>query len=250
MITKEELDKLVEQYETTEFIKDDPIQFPHKFQDAEDIAIAAFLASCIAYGNRKVILLKMEELLKLIDYKPYDFVISFESKRLGNYNYRFTKEPDFAKFFKKLNNLYQNKKSLKWLFESNYNGDTISMLQAVCNYFYDDCDLTQGYCHLVPNPKKGGTLKRLNMFLRWMVRKPPVDLALWDFIPTSELVIPFDTHVARMSREMGLLTRTSNDYKAVLELTNNLKKFDEKDPVKYDFALFGYGITHQNRQQI
>lgn len=247
MITKDELDKLVEQYETPEFIKDDPIQFPHKFKNEEDVTIAGFLASCIAYGNRKVILKKIDELLNLIEYKPYDFVMNFEPKMLGDYNYRFTKEPDFANFFKKLNNLYKNKKCLKWLFESNYNGDTIPMLQAVCNYFYDDCDLTQGYCHLVPNPKKGGTLKRLNMFLRWLVRKPPVDLALWDFIPTSKLVIPFDTHVARISRGMGLLTRNSNDYKAVLELTNNLKQFDANDPAKYDFALFGYGITHPNR---
>ena len=105
MITKEELDTLVEQYETSDFIKDDPIQFPHKFTNEEDITIAGFLASCIAYGNRKVILRKIDELLKLIDYKPYDFVMNFEPKMLGDYNYRFTKEPDFANFFKKLNNL-------------------------------------------------------------------------------------------------------------------------------------------------
>ena len=247
MITKEELDNLVDQYENTEFIKDDPIKFPHKFQNKDDIVIAGILASCIAYGNRKVILKKVEELLNLMDNKPYDFILNFEPKMLGDYNYRFTKEHDFANFFKKLNNLYKNKKSIRYLFEKNYNGDTVQMLQAVCNYFYSDCDLTQGYCHLVPNPQKGGTLKRLNMFLRWMVRKPPVDLALWDFIPTSELVIPFDTHVARISREMKLLTRNSNDYKAVLELTNNLKKFDCNDPTKYDFALFGYGITHPTR---
>ena len=118
------------------------------------------------------------------------------------------------------------------------------MLQGVCDYFYDGVQLTQGYCHLIPNPRNGGALKRLNMFLRWMVRKPPVDLGLWDFIPTSKLLIPFDVHVARISREMGLLGRNSDDCKAVIELTERLKNFDSIDPVKYDFALFGYGVTH------
>lgn len=244
MITKEELDKLVEKYENSEFINNDPIKFLHKFKNEEDATLAGFLASCIAYGNRKVFIKKIDELLEIMDNKPYDFIINFEPKMIKNYNYRFTKENDFINFFKKLNALYKDKKTLKYLFESNYNGEIISMLQAVCNYFYQDCNLTQGYCHLVPDPKKGGTLKRLNMFLRWMVRKPPVDLAMWNFIPTSNLVIPFDTHVARMSREMGLLSRNSNDYKAVIELTNNLKQFDKNDPVKYDFALFGYGISH------
>lgn len=244
MITKKELDKLVEEYETPSFIKSDPIQFPHKFSNEEDITITAFLSSCLAYGNRKVIIKKIEELLELMDNHPYDFITNFEPQMLKDFNYRFTKEPDFAMFFQKLKDLYTNKKSLTELFQSNYNGDIIPMLQAVCNYFYCDCDLTQGYCHLIPNPKKGGTLKRLNMFLRWLVRKSPVDMALWNFIPTSKLLIPFDTHVARMSRELGLLERNSNDYKSVIELTNNLKKFDSNDPTKYDFALFGYGITH------
>ena len=118
------------------------------------------------------------------------------------------------------------------------------MLQCVCDYFYSDCELTQGYCHFVPNPKKGGAMKRLNMFLRWMVRESSVDLGVWDFIKPSQLYIPLDTHVARISRELNLLTRNANDMKSVIELTDTLKSFDEEDPIKYDFALFGYGINH------
>ena len=96
---------------------------------------------------------------------------------------------------------------------------------------------------MIPNPEKGGAMKRMNMFLRWMIRKPPVDFGIWNCIPASELLIPLDVHVARISRELGLLTRNSNDFKAVIELTDNLKSFDNSDPVKYDFATFGYGVS-------
>ena len=99
---------------------------------------------------------------------------------------------------------------------------------------------------MIPNPAKGGAMKRMSMFLRWMVRKGPVDFGIWDFMPPSELLIPLDVHVARISREMGLLTRKQNDFKAVIELTNNLKKFDPQDPVKYDFAMFGFGVNNKN----
>lgn len=244
MITQKELDKLVKQYETKEFIKDDPIQIPHRFETEEDITISAFVTSCFAYGNRKVFIENLNELFERIDNQPYNYVVNFDSNILKDFNYRFSKDIDVICFFKKLQELYKKGSSLKQLFEENYKGDIQSMFQSVCNYFYCDCNLTQGYCHLIPNPQKGCAMKRMNMFLRWMVRKPPVDFGIWNFIPTSELVIPFDTHVARMSRKLGLLERKSNDFKAVKELTQNLKQFDSTDPVKYDFALFGYGVTH------
>ncbi len=244
MITKKELDTLVKEYETKDFIKDDPIQIPHRFENEEDITISAFITSCFAYGNRKVFIRKLNELFQMIDNKPYNFVMNFEPNKLQNFNYRFSKELDVIAFFAKLHELYKSGKNLKKLFKENYQSDIQSMLQAVCDYFYNECDLTQGYCHLIPNPKKGCAMKRMNMFLRWMVRKPPVDFGLWNFIPKSELLIPFDTHVARMSRNLGLLNRNSNDFKAVQELTECLKSFDKNDPVKYDFALFGYGVTH------
>ena len=246
MITKKELDELVKQYETTDFIKDDPIQIPHRFKTEEDITISAFITSCFAYGNRKVFIQKLNELFDKIDNKPHEYVLNFEPDLLKDFNYRFSKDTDVICFFEKLHDLYKNKSSLKELFKQNYNGDIQQMMQAVCNYFYCDCNLTQGYCHLFPNPQKGCAMKRVSMFLRWMVRKPPVDFGIWDFIPKSELVIPLDTHVARMSRKLGLLSRNSNDFKAVRELTDKLKQFDNNDPVKYDFALFGYGVAHKD----
>lgn len=244
MITKEELNELVKNYENKDFIKDDPIQIPHRFESEEDITISAFVTSCFAYGNRKVFIQKLNDLFEMIDNKPHHFVLNFEPEKLQNFNYRFSKECDVISFFAKLHGLYTSGKNLKTLFQENYNSDIQTMMQAVCDYFYCNCDLTQGYCHLIPNPQKGCAMKRMNMFLRWMVRKPPVDFGIWKFIPQSELLIPFDTHVARMSRELGLLDRNSNDFKAVQELTNKLKQFDKDDPIKYDFALFGYGVTH------
>lgn len=245
MISKEELDLLAKQYETKDFIKDYPIQIPHRFKNEEDITISAFVTSCFAYGNRKVFIRKLNELFNMIDNQPYNYVLNFDPNRLKDFSYRFSKDCDVIAFFAKIHELYKTG-TLKELFKNNYNGDIQSMLQAVCDYFYCDANLTQGYCHLIPNPKKGCAMKRMNMFLRWLVRKPPVDFGLWEFIPQSELVIPFDTHVARMSRNLGLLNRNSNDFKAVKELTTCLKNFDGNDPVKYDFALFGYGVTHPN----
>ena len=119
--------------------------------------------------------------------------------------------------------------------------------KIVTDYFYSRAaaNAGQGFYFMIPNPENGGAMKRMNMFLRWMVRKPPVDFGVWDFIPTGELLIPLDVHVARISRQMGLLTRSSNDFKAVIELTDNLKKFNSEDPVRYDFATFGYGVNQK-----
>lgn len=244
MITKVEFDKLVETYETEDFIKDDPIQFPHRFKEEKDIEIAGFVASCFAYGNRKVFIKKLNELFEIMNNEPYEFVMNFDSKPLKDFNYRFSKGKDTTELLQKISHLYQKGSSLRDLFLKNFDNEMIPMLQCVCDYFYADCDLTQGYCHFVPNPKKGGAMKRLNMFLRWMVRKSPVDLGVWDFIKPSQLYIPLDTHVARISRELNLLTRNANDMKSVIELTEALKSFDAKDPIKYDFALFGYGVNH------
>lgn len=244
MILKENLDELVKMYETFDFIKDDPIQFPHRYQDREDIEIAGFIASCFSYGNRKIFISKLNELFNLLNNKPYNSLMNFDLTLFKNFNYRFSKAEDVILLLNKISDLYKKGSSLQDLFKENYNGDLIKMMQGVCDYFYENAKLSQGYCHLISNPKNKGAMKRLNMFLRWMIRKSDVDLGVWNFILPSELLIPLDTHVARISRELGLLTRKSNDMKSVFELTSNLKKFDYNDPVKYDFAMFGYGITH------
>ena len=124
------------------------------------------------------------------------------------------------------------------------------MLKIVVDYFYARAPKTvgQGFYHMIPNPDNGGAMKRMNMFLRWMVRKPPVDLGIWEFIKPKDLLIPLDVHVARVSRQMGLLKRKSNDFRAVLELMKPLREFCPEDPVKYDFAMFAFGIESSNKK--
>ena len=247
MITKFELDNLVEKYETVEFIKDDPIQFPHRFKNKKDIEIAGFVASILAYGNRKVFIKKLDELFQIAENEPFNFVLNFEPKVLGNFNYRFGKVEDFSEIFQILRQLYEKDGGLEELFKYGYcERDILKMFQVVSDYFYSRVNSNfagQGFSFMIPNPKNGGAMKRMSMFLRWMVRDGNVDLGIWDFVPKSELVIPLDVHVARVSREMGLLKRSSNDFKAVMELMSNLKVFDSSDPAKYDFAMFGYGVN-------
>lgn len=247
LISKNELETLAEKYEVKDFILDDPIQFPHRFNDEKDIEISAFIASLFAYGNRKVFINKLNDLFNIMQNEPYNYVSNFEPKTLKGFNYRFAKDFDVIEVFRILNKLYNDKSGLKELFEYGYKLDSkiLTMLQTATDYFYSNVknEVGMGFYHLIPNPQNGGAMKRMNMFLRWMVRKGPVDLGLWNFIPTSELLIPLDVHVARLSREMGLLTRSSNDFKAVLELSKKLKEFDSKDPIKYDFAIFGLGVN-------
>lgn len=212
----------------------------------QNVEIAAFLASLFAYGNRKVFIKKLDELFQIMNNDPLEFVLNFDPKTLKGFNYRFAKDVDIIEVFNILNKLYSKDGGLKKLFEYGYELDNsiLTMLQAVTDYFYSNVknEVGMGFYHLIPCPKNGGAMKRMNMFLRWMVRKPPVDLGVWDFIERSELLIPLDVHVARVSREMGILKRNSNDFKAVLELSENLRKFDPNDPVKFDFAMFGVGI--------
>src|SRR5574344_743703 len=215
-ITKFELDELAKKYETTDFIKEDPVQFPHRFKEKKDVEIAGFVASMFAYGNRKIFISKLNELFNIMENKPLDFILNFDGKLLKVFNY-----------------VYEHKKEIG------------QMLQVVTDYFYSNQknNVGQGFYHMVPNPACGGAMKRMNMFLRWLIRKSPVDLGVWNFIPKSELLIPLDVHVARISREMGLLRRNSNDFKAVWELTAKLREFCPEDPVKYDFAIFGLGVN-------
>lgn len=249
MIVKTELEKLTKKYETADFIKDDPIQFPHRFNNPEDIEIAGFIASIFAYGNRKVFIKKLHELFDIMQNKPLEFVLNFDAKKLQRFNYRFAKDIDIIEVFCILNKLYGEGKGLKELFEHGWrvNNSVRTMLQSVVDYFYSNVknNVGQGFYHLIPDPQNGGAMKRMNMFLRWMIRKGPVDLGLWSFMSASELLIPLDVHVARISREMGLLYRSSNDFKAVLELNENLKEIDPEDPAKFDFAIFGLGVNRE-----
>ncbi len=241
---KADLDKLVQKYETKEFIENDPIQFPHRFEDERDIELAGFISSLFAYGNRKIFIKKLDELFQIMQNEPLNFVQNFDEKSLKSFSYRFSKDFEIVELFKILKKLYKTS-NLKELFEYGYSKkDIFVMEQIVVDFFYSNVknSVGQGFYHLLPSPEKGGAMKRMNMLLRWFVRDGIVDLGIWKFIKKSELLIPLDTHVARLSREMGILKRSSNDKKAVIELSEKLKEFDPQDPIKYDFAIFGLGV--------
>lgn len=252
MITKEEIDKLVQTYETKEFFYDDPVGIPNRFSDKKDKEIAGFIASLVAYGRREVFLKKLAILFEIAQNEPLNFILNFEPKILGDFNYRFGKPDDFAQIFNILRDLYEKEGGLEELFKYGYeNQINENMFIPVTDYFYSKArdNSAQGFRFMLPDARKGSAMKRMCMYLRWMVRKGPVDFGLWNFMPASDLYIPLDTHVARISREMGLLTRNANDFKSVVELTENLKKFDANDPAKYDFALFGYGVNEQQTKK-
>ena len=248
---KKQLDEYILKYETADFIINDPIQFIHQFKNKEDAEIAGFIASMFAYGKREVFISKLNYIFNLMEHKPLDYVKSFNLKKhnINGCDYRFSKDCDFIQIIKILNKLYSENENIETLFKYGYKqkNDVWNMFQVVTDYFYSniDSEVTKGFYHMLPNPSKKSAMKRMNMLMRWFIRKSPVDIGIWNFIPTSELLIPLDTHVAKISRKLGLLTRNDNGYESVMELTNNLKKFDPIDPIKYDFALFGYGVNNK-----
>jgi len=249
MITKVELDELCAKYENKDFIKDDPVQFIHRYKNKKDIEIAGFIASLLAYGSRKQFIKKLDELLvEIAQNEPLNFIENFSPELIGDFNYRFGKPVDFVSIFNIMKELYKTSQGLEELFEHGYKQK--KMFETVTDYFYSRAsdNVGQGFYHMIPNPRNGGAMKRMCMYLRWMVRKSPVDVGIWNFISPSELYIPLDVHVGRISREMGLLTRNANDFKAVIELTNKLKEFCPQDPVKYDFAIFSYGINNSKQK--
>lgn len=245
------LDKYIQEYETTEFIKNDPVQFVHRFSSKNDKEIAGFIASMFSYGKREVFIEKLNYIFNLMDNKPYDYICSFDYKlnNIRGCDYRFSKNCDLVQILKILHDLYTEGETLETLFEYSYKTkySIWDMFQGVTDYFYarQNMEITKGFYHLLPNPAKKSALKRHNMLMRWFVRKSDVDIGIWNFIDKSELLIPLDTHVAKISRKLGILTRNDNAYESVIELTENLKQFDSQDPVKYDFALFGYGVNNK-----
>lgn len=246
------LDKLVETYETIDFIKDDPIQFPHRFKDKEDIEIAGFIASLFAFGKRELFIKKLNQFFEIAHEKPLNYIINGDFSQIveQNFNYRFIKPDDMVEMLKILNLLYKKDGGLENLFAKGYEltletQSKQDLFKYVIDYFYSRVSQNAGagFYFMFPNPYKGGAMKRMCMFLRWMVRKSDVDLGIWNFMPPSELLIPLDVHVGRISKELGILNRKANDFKSVLEITDKLCEFCSEDPIKYDFAMFGYGVN-------
>ena len=242
---KEYLDELVSKNNTKAFIKDDPVQFPHRYNDKRDIEIVSFLVATIAWGNRKMILNNANKMLNMMGKSPYDYVMSGGYEKLEDEKcvHRTFFNRDFKYYCKGISGIYKN--------------DGINSLEDV--FYNEENDVWKGiqnFRDMMANangetskhisnpsccePKKGSACKRLHMALRWLVRNDGiVDLGIWKRLNPKDLMIPLDVHVARVSRDLGLIERKSNDRQTVEMLTAKLREFDANDPVKYDFALFG-----------
>ncbi len=243
---KEFLDRKVEMYNSPEFIASDPIAVPHSFTHKADREIAGFLTATISWGNRKAILKSGFQLMNLMDNAPQDFILNFEKSDLKifeHFKYR-TFQPDDIKYFiQQMHFIYKNYKDLESFFVQDPQLSTKEIISNFRTNFIENNPQQRTLKHLA-NPKQGSAAKRINMFLRWMVRKDKhgVDFGIWKSIKPNSLIIPLDVHSASSARKLGLLTRKSNDWKAADELTEKLKTFDAEDPIKYDYALFGLGV--------
>ena len=249
---KKLLDEKVDLYYKQDFIKDDPISIPHKFSKKQDIEIAAFWTAILAWGQRKTIINKATDLFERMDQSPYDFIVNHtekDRKNFESFKHRTFNATDTIYFLEFLQNHYKNHESLEDAFL--LNGEFITVEASLThfhNYFFDHPFAPERTRKHIATPARKSTCKRLNMFLRWMVREDNnnVDFGLWKNISPSDLMIPFDVHVERISRKLGLIQRKQKDWKTVVELTENLKKLDNSDPVKYDFALFGMGVNEKS----
>lgn len=248
---KKVLDEKVEQYNNKEFIKNDPISIPHQFSKLQDIEIAGFFASILAWGNRTSILRSCHRLMEYMDGSPHDFILNFKEKDfipMQSFVHRTFNATDLQYFLYFFKYHYSRELSLESAFTKSFSKDDADVENAL-NGFYEyffslewESDRTKKH---ITAPKKKSACKRLNMFLRWMVRKDDkgVDFGLWHQIEPRQLVCPLDVHSSKNARLLGLLNRSQNDWKAAHELTENLRQLDPNDPVKYDFALFGMGVN-------
>ncbi len=236
------LQELAQRYNTSDFIKSDPVQFPHRFKEKRDVEISAILASWIAYGNRKQIILTLEKLHSLLGASPYEYIRTrsyVQYKDCKDCLYRFYTYEDFYEICEHLYRVYEteNQPSIE------------AKLLSMQSSYPSALSLLENFISLFPNQRGipqncSSACKRLCLLLRWLIRKDGiVDLGIWDLLPQSELIIPLDTHVFRLSKELGLTSRRSADMKTALEITQELKKVFPLDPTLEDFALFGYGVS-------
>ncbi len=244
---KEFLDAKVVQYNHPQFLESDPIQIPHLFSSKEDIEISAFLTATIAWGNRKSIINNAHRMMQLMDNVPYDFVLNHtedDLERFSGFAHRTFNDIDLRYFIQSLRHIYVKHDGLESVFAKG--ASKTSVQPAISSFkqtFFELPHQTRTTKH-VSDPLKGSAAKRINMFLRWMVRdnSTGVDFGLWKSISPAALSCPLDVHSGNVARKLRLLKRKQNDAKALVELDNSLRKLDADDPVKYDFALFGLGV--------
>ncbi len=253
---KELLEEKYYQYNTPAFIETDPIQIPHQFTRKEDIEISGFLAATIAWGNRKMIIRNALRMMQLMDNEPYKFLLEATADDINgidDFVHRTFNAQDFRYFLLSLQNIYRNHGGLEQVFTTGYNKDR-TIRSAIIHFrkvFFSLPDYPRRTEKHVSCVSRGSAAKRINMFLMWMVRRDGrgVHFGLWRGIAPADLMIPLDVHTGNSARALGLLTRKQNDWKAVEEVTANLRQFDPQDPVKYDFALFGLDLEDKKHRK-
>lgn len=246
------LEEKVGFYNNPEFIETDPISIPHLFTKKEDIEIAGFLAATLAWGQRITIINKSRELIHRMDNAPYDFIYNatyHDFARFSSFVHRTFQGEDCMYFMLALQQIYVNKGGFETVFTDGYLPNK-SIKESICHFrevFFGFEHLHRSRKH-VSDPMSGSAAKRLNMYLRWLVRNDNkgVDFGIWKAISPSDLLCPLDLHSGKIARKLGLLERKHDDWQAVEELTGNLRRFDPVDPVKYDFALFGTGVNEKH----
>ena len=238
------LDEKYQEYNNVKFIENDPIQIPHLFTNHKDIEIAGFLTSIISWGNRKSIINNAKKMMNLLDNSPYDFIKNCKESEIKKLEFvhRTFNSIDFRFFLHSLKNIYNQNESMEDIF---LDGDSNFMFDGIINFrkiFFSVNHEKRSQKH-ISNPLKNSCCKRINMFLRWMVRNDQnVDFGIWKKIKRSKLSCPLDVHTGRVARKLGLINRKQNDFKSLCELDKNLRLLDNEDPVKYDFSLFGLGM--------
>jgi uncharacterized protein (TIGR02757 family) len=245
---KKYLDSLYNKYKKKHSSKD-PVWTIHRFSDVRDIEIIGFIISCYTYGQVDVINAFIERLLKITGNNIYEFTVNFskskDKKRFAGMYYRFNTESHLLDLLNILQKAIHKHGSLNSLFIKHYNQNDPNIVNALTGFTHELKSPLKDqttFKHFIPNPGANSASKRLNLYLRWMIRHDEIDLGAWQNIPRSKLIIPLDVHVHRVARNLGLVKRASPDLKFAIELTNKLKQFDPKDPVKYDFALCHIGI--------
>lgn len=245
------LDEWVSRIETSDYIEDDPVQFMHAFNEEEDQLLAGFFAALMAWGRRDIVISKVSDLLERMKNRPAEFIRNFseaDADRFSGFKHRTFKPVDIYWLTKILSSIEKEYQGFEqfWIHCRQLAGNNSKELISVFHdeFFAMHPEAAQRTRKHISDSDKNSSCKRLYLFLKWAIRKgSPVDVGIMDFMPASELMIPMDVHVGRQARVLGMLGRRYNDWKAVKELTNKLKTLDPDDPTKYDYALFGIGLS-------